>query len=432
MGAASVGALIAFVFLHMLPEAAEGDADGRFAWRTGTSIMGGIMTAFLLESIVHAVRAVMGMPAHAHAHGGMHAHTHGALQGHTHTHGHTHGPAANICDDSPCASVRNGTAPVDECAYVPVTDPVPGVGVGMGVGMGVGVGTGTLGMAPVGKEIANGPCCDHAPERLVMPPEYGGTVDRATSHTSRAAGGARVMPQAHTRAVERVVPEPSGGSYRGNQVAPEMAFGSPAGAVIVPMVPAQHGHVHPQGALVATPPVPVNDGPTLKGRVTQKLLSIHSVVYVILLGEVVHSLLCDMSTGWAVTAAIVLHEVPQELSDYMVLRRAGLTACAALGLNLASATAILVGAIVGLATSETSETARSVLLAYCAGILIFVALVDILPDLMTITDVRGKWMATGQVAKRFLLIVAGAVAVGLTMLHDKHCEALHGGGHEGH
>eukprot|EP00899_Mesostigma_viride_P013962 jgi/Mesvir1/22567/Mv18571-RA.2 len=64
MSSLAVGAIISLIFTHLLPEAAEGDKDGRFAWRTGTAVLGGIMTGYLLKSLVRCVRTCMGIHSH--------------------------------------------------------------------------------------------------------------------------------------------------------------------------------------------------------------------------------------------------------------------------------------------------------------------------------------------------------------------------------
>eukprot|EP00899_Mesostigma_viride_P004095 jgi/Mesvir1/13687/Mv02121-RA.1 len=370
MGALAVGAIIASVFLHMLPEAAVGDKDGRFAWRTGTSIMGGLMTAYLLESVVRTTRVVMGFQAHEHP-------------------GHE-------CHDSAGASICNRDVTVPALVYAPSAEPIPGVGV-------------PVTHPSLVKEIDDGPCCDHAPERLVMPP----TMAVAAAAAVTAAPVDLNVVAGDGAAVELKSACLAGDSSKFSrdgalQVA---AVASPATVVAVQQPAAALGHGHAHGGLRRA------GRPSLKRRVSQKFLSTESVVFVILLGDFVHNVvdglvigasfsLCDTSAGWSITFATVLHEVPQELSDFIVLRRAGLSVFSALALNLASASSCIIGAIAGLGTAKISESTQSVLIAYCAGILVFVAMVDILPDLMTVSNVHGKWMATGHVIKRFLLIVA--------------------------
>src|SRR5882762_1712698 len=69
--------------------------------------------------------------------------------------------------------------------------------------------------------------------------------------------------------------------------------------------------------------------------------------------------------GLVTAAAIIAHEIPQEIGDFVILLHSGYSKFAALALNLASSLAMLVGA----------------LLALAAASMIYVAVADLIPGL---------------------------------------------------
>lgn len=71
--------------------------------------------------------------------------------------------------------------------------------------------------------------------------------------------------------------------------------------------------------------------------------------------------------GLATTIAVVLHEIPQELGDYAILRSAGFTKARALGWNFVSALFAIVGAVTVLVIGIDVETSAHQLLAFTAG-----------------------------------------------------------------
>jgi zinc transporter ZupT len=82
--------------------------------------------------------------------------------------------------------------------------------------------------------------------------------------------------------------------------------------------------------------------------------------------------------AWLVAAA---HEVPQELGDFGILVHSGWQRRAALAYNLASASTVLVGAVVAYALAAQVQVA--VLMAFAAGNFLYIALADLVPELTT-------------------------------------------------
>lgn len=111
--------------------------------------------------------------------------------------------------------------------------------------------------------------------------------------------------------------------------------------------------------------------------------------------------------GIRTSAAIFLHELPQEVSDYALLRRAGLSRPAAVGLNVGCSAAALAGTATALAAGAAgAAAARGVLLPLAAGGLLYLGVGVMLPELVALGGGGGRWLAL-EVAS----VLGGAVVV---------------------
>lgn len=118
--------------------------------------------------------------------------------------------------------------------------------------------------------------------------------------------------------------------------------------------------------------------------------------------------LTDIRLGITATAAIVAHEIPQEIGDFMVLLNAGYTRRKALLLNLASSLAAVAGGVAGYFALDRAQFATPYVLALAAASFVYIAVADLIPDLHRASDGRSTaW----QVA-----LIAGGVAT-MAVLH---------------
>lgn len=85
--------------------------------------------------------------------------------------------------------------------------------------------------------------------------------------------------------------------------------------------------------------------------------------------------------GVATTIAVVLHEIPHEIGNFGVFVHGGVSPPRAVLMNLASALAAILGAVVTLSVGLHSGSVASALLPVAAGSLIYVATVDLIPEL---------------------------------------------------
>lgn len=111
----------------------------------------------------------------------------------------------------------------------------------------------------------------------------------------------------------------------------------------------------------------------------------------IVLGDALHNFvdgiliaaafLQDPALGWATTIAVVSHEVPQEVGDFMVLLASGYGRMRALWLNLLASLAAVLGGVVGWFTLAGASNLIPYILALAASSFIYIAVADLVPVL---------------------------------------------------
>lgn len=132
---------------------------------------------------------------------------------------------------------------------------------------------------------------------------------------------------------------------------------------------------------------PVEPGP----GTTAEVRRFRPVVVMSLLGDGIHNLIDGMiiaaayaatpELGVVTTAAVLLHEVPQEVGEFGVLVRGGLPVRTALLLNFLSASMAFVGAVVALLVGAGSSSFLEALVPITAGNFIYIAAADLVPEL---------------------------------------------------
>lgn len=85
--------------------------------------------------------------------------------------------------------------------------------------------------------------------------------------------------------------------------------------------------------------------------------------------------------GVVTAVAIIAHEIPQEIGDFLVLLHSGYSRFAALALNLLSSLAMVVGALLAYFALRAAEDWISTVLALAAASMIYVAVADLIPGL---------------------------------------------------
>lgn len=135
---------------------------------------------------------------------------------------------------------------------------------------------------------------------------------------------------------------------------------------------------------------------------------------------------CSDSMAWGIAIATILHELPQELSDYLILTgpQVGLSTLSALIINFCTGLSVILGAVIVLAV-DVSSSATGMLLAFGGGIYVQIGCVECMPKMVN------SALTPTQKATCVLAFIFGAVLIGLVLLDHEHCIA-EGGGHDGH
>lgn len=106
--------------------------------------------------------------------------------------------------------------------------------------------------------------------------------------------------------------------------------------------------------------------------------SFHNFVDGILIAA---AFLTDVSLGLVTAIAIIAHEIPQEVGDFLVLLHSGYSKRAALAFNAFSSLAMLVGGVLAYFALQKLQNAVPTLLALAAASMLYVAVADLIPGL---------------------------------------------------
>lgn len=143
----------------------------------------------------------------------------------------------------------------------------------------------------------------------------------------------------------------------------------------------------------------------------------HPFAIMNLVGDLVHNLidgiiigasyLISIPVGIATTIAVMLHEIPQEISDFAVLLHGGFTKAKAIFYNFLTALAAVLGAIISLLIGGNMEGVTIFLIPFAAGGFIYIAGSDLIPELQ-----KGKF----EWRKSLLQFFAISAGVGVMVL----------------
>lgn len=126
--------------------------------------------------------------------------------------------------------------------------------------------------------------------------------------------------------------------------------------------------------------------------------------------------LIDINLGWLTALAIAAHEIPQEIGDFIVLVNAGYTRKRALGFNLLSSLAGVVGGVAGYFSFGRSGDLLPYVLAVSAASFIYIALADLVPDLHR----RSRLHRRGNIEQTVLLLAGIALVAIITSQAHSH------------
>lgn len=143
----------------------------------------------------------------------------------------------------------------------------------------------------------------------------------------------------------------------------------------------------------------------------------------IVVGDTVHNFLDGVliaaafmestQVGIVAAIAIVAHEIPQEVGDFVILLHSGYSRAKAFALNVFSSLATVAGGVLGYYALRELQGWQPVLLGVVAASMIYVAVADLIPGLHKRPELR----ATAQQAVLIGLGV-GVIALVRTVLGD--------------
>jgi len=91
--------------------------------------------------------------------------------------------------------------------------------------------------------------------------------------------------------------------------------------------------------------------------------------------------MADTQLGIVTAVAIIAHEVPQEIGDFLILLHSGYSRRYAFALNLLSSAAMVVGGVLAYFALQTMEQWVSTLIPLAAASMLYVAVADLIPGL---------------------------------------------------
>lgn len=114
----------------------------------------------------------------------------------------------------------------------------------------------------------------------------------------------------------------------------------------------------------------------------------------------------DVQLGIAATLAVIAHEIPHEVGDFMILLNAGFTRRRAFAFNLVSGATAVAGGVIGFFVLDALQALLPYALAIAAASFIYIALSDLLPEMMRRSSLRNS-------LPEVLLVLAGVLIAAL-------------------
>ena len=138
----------------------------------------------------------------------------------------------------------------------------------------------------------------------------------------------------------------------------------------------------------------------------------HTLGYINLVGDFIHNFidgiilasafLVDIRLGLITSAALITHELPQELGDFAVLLHSGFKKEKALLYNFIVALAVVLGGLVGYFAVNVSQNLLPYMLPVAAGGFLYISTSDLIPELKKETNFYKS-------LNSFLLFLVGVV-----------------------
>ncbi len=143
---------------------------------------------------------------------------------------------------------------------------------------------------------------------------------------------------------------------------------------------------------------------------------VHTYNYLILWGDFLHNFidgviislafLVDRELGFLTSIAVILHEIPQEISDFTILIHGGFSRRKAMIYNFFVSLATILGAVLTYIFGNALEELLPFAIAIVAGNFIYLAASDLMPELHESTGIRHGIFQVVFIIAGVLLIAA--------------------------
>jgi zinc and cadmium transporter len=168
-------------------------------------------------------------------------------------------------------------------------------------------------------------------------------------------------------------------------------------------------HCHTENCEVHDPHAQVHD----HGRSGALIMvgdTVHNFVDGVLIAA---AFLQSTELGVIAALAIIAHEIPQEVGDFLILLHSGYTRGQALAVNLLSSTATIFGGVLGFYCLQYVREWEGALIGLVAASMIYVAVADLIPGLHKRPELR-------HTASQALLIALGIASIATVRLLLAH------------
>ena len=112
----------------------------------------------------------------------------------------------------------------------------------------------------------------------------------------------------------------------------------------------------------------------------------------------------DINLGLITALAIIVHEIPQEISNFSILINSGYSLSRTLLMNVITGCAMIVGAILAYFVLNDLEFLIPIILAFAASSMIYVAISDLIPSLHKKVEIKQTFQQTFSIFLGVLII----------------------------
>ena len=112
----------------------------------------------------------------------------------------------------------------------------------------------------------------------------------------------------------------------------------------------------------------------------------------------------DINLGLITALAIIVHEIPQEISNFSILINSGYSLSRTLLMNVITGFSMIIGAILAYFVLNDLEFLIPIILAFAASSMIYVAISDLIPSLHKKVEIKQTFQQTFSIFLGVLII----------------------------